>query len=196
MVAIARIDKLQNSSGQDTLVNGVPTRPGRIMEYLVCNGDGSSVKGNKSEHALPLIQTYRQAIYSYEIIPGSDIAYCPPHGASRVVYKFRYAMRWEADHAISHMKFFVDGVEVVYARHSRSARYQEDNSEFSWTIAIGGTANSNTGRVSEWKTPKSLAMWWRAYGGSNARSMHATNYYDGGGLLLPVVPTLTIIAIA
>jgi hypothetical protein len=196
MPAIARIDKLQNSSGQDTLVNGVPTRPGRIMEYLVCNGDGSSVKGNKSEHALPLIQTYRQNVYSYEIIPGSDIAYCPPHGATRVVYKFRYAMRWEQDHAISHMKFYVDGVEVLYARHSRSGRYLEDNSEFSWTIAIGGTANSNTGRVSEWKTPKSLAMWWRAYGGGNARSMHATNYYDGGGLLLPVVPTMTIIAIA
>jgi hypothetical protein len=65
-----------------------------------------------------------------------------------------------------------------------------------WTIAIGGTANSNTGRVSEWKTPKQLSMWWRAYGGSNHRSMHGTNYYDGGGLLLPVVPTLTIIAIA
>jgi hypothetical protein len=94
------------------------------------------------------------------------------------------------------MKFYVDGVEVLYARHCRSSRLPEDNSEFMWTIAIGGTTNFNTGRISEWKTPKTLSMWWRAYGTGNARSMHATNYYDGAGLLLRVVPTLTIIAIA
>jgi hypothetical protein len=196
MPGIVKVDRIQNSSGQDLLVQGIPRRPGRIMEYLICNGDGSSHLGNASDISVAEINNYRQAIYSYEIIPGSDVAYCPPAGATKVVYKFRYGMRWEGAHAISHIKFFIDSDEVVFARHSRSALYPEDNSEFMWTMAIGGTTNFNTGRVSEWKAPKTLSMWWRAYGGSNARSMHATNYYDGTTNLLRVVPTLTIIAIA
>lgn len=195
-MSVLRIDRLQNQAGQDLLVNGIPRQPGRIMEYLVCNADGSSDKGAVSEISLPWVQNYRQSVYNYEIIPGSEVAYCPPIGASRVIYKFRYQMRWEHDHAISHMKFFIDSDEVLWARHSRSGRYPEDNSEFMWTIAIGGTTNFNTGRVSEWTAPKRLSMWWRAYGSSNARSMHATNYYDGTGWLIPVVPTLTIIAVA
>jgi len=196
MPGIVRVDRIQNSSGQDLLVQGIPRRPGRIMEYLVCNGDGSSHLGNTSEISVAKIDNYRQAIYAYEIIPGSDISYCPPEGASRVVYKFRYGMRFEHEHSISHMKFFIDSNEVLWARHSRSSRLPEDNSEFMWTIAIGGTTNFNTGRISEWKSPKTLSMWWRAYGTSNARSMHATNYFDGGGNLLRVIPTLSIIAIA
>ena len=166
------------------------------MEYLVCNGDGSSDKGTVSEISLPWVQNYRPAVYSYEMIPASNVSYCPPHGATRVIYKFRYQMRFEHEHSISHIKFYIDSDEIIWARHCRSSRLPEDNSEFMWTMAIGGTTNFNTGRVSEWKAPKQLSMWWRAYGSSNARSMHATNYYDGGGLLLPVVPTLTIIAIA
>jgi hypothetical protein len=195
-MSVLRVNTIQNSSGQDLLVNGIPTRPGRVMEYLVCNGDGSSDLGAVSEISAAQINNYRQAIYSYEMIPGSDVSYCPPIGATRVIYKFRYGMRWEHDHAISHMKFYIDSDEIIFARHSRSGRYPEDNSEFMWTMAIGGTTNFNTGRVSEWIAPKRLSMWWRAYGSGNARSMHATNYFDGTGILLTVVPTLSIIAIA
>jgi hypothetical protein len=130
------------------------------------------------------------------VVTGSQITYTPPAGASKVVYKFEFAMNWLADHSIQHQKFFIDGNEVVSARMSRSGRYPEDKTPFEWPINIGGTANVNTGRQASWTAPKTLSIQSRWYGASNNRNAHATTYWDGTTSSQFVMPVLTIMAIA
>lgn len=196
MPSFLKVDTIRNNANEDVLVNGYPRRPGQVIEYLSSPCDGSSVTVGSGTYTFPNVTTQQGAVYSYTDVTGSNISYTPPTGTSRVVYDFHYAMRWEHDHAISHFKFFIDANEVTFARFSRSGRYPEDRYSFVWNIAIGGAGNVNTGRQATWTTAKTLKMQWRAYGTSNARSLHGTTYWDGTGSNQFSMPILTIIAIA
>lgn len=196
MASIVKATNWQSPAGVDYFVDGYPRRPGQIIEYLSSPCDGSTITGLSGSYVFPNVTTQQTTTTAYADITGSSIAYTPPAGTSRVIYKFDYAMRWEQDHAITHAKFFIDSNEVVYARHSRSGRYPEDRVPFEWTINIGGAANTNTGRLESWTSPKTLKMQIRRYGDSNARNLHGTTYWDGGASNQFSMPSLTIIAIA
>ena len=91
----------------------------------------------------------------------------------------------------------IDGVEVVFARHNHSATHDEDRNVFSWTIAIGGSANTNTGRQASWTSLKTLKMQFRPYSTSaNTQRLHSTYYWDGVASTQFSMPRLTIQAIA
>jgi hypothetical protein len=139
-------------------------------------------------------QTYVGATYTD--ITGSSITYTPPAGTTRVQYEFQFASYWQGAHAINDYKFFIDGAEVVYARHNRSAQYIEDRCTFVWTIAIGGTPSANTGRIATWTTPKIMKMQFRNYGGSNYANLHGTTYWDGTSSIQFSMPHIKITAIA
>lgn len=188
-----RVNNIEDLGGGDF---ELPKQPGEIIEYLTSPCDGSTVIGQSGTYTWPTV-TAQQAIDSnYNDLTGSTISYKPPVGASKVIYKFDFAMNWESDHAISNHKFFIDGVEVLYARHSRSGRYPEEKVPFEWVINIGGTTSTNTGRQASWTSLKTLKMQSREYGGNNARNAHVTRYWDGTESYQLVMPTLTLIAIA
>ena len=186
MPSTLRVDDIKNNANQDLLINGYPRRPGQVIEYLSSPCDGSSVTVGSGTYTFPNVTTTVSPVYSYTDVTGSNITYTPPVGTSRVIYDFHYTM----------FKFFIDANEVIFARFSRSGRYPEDRYSFVWNIAIGGSTNNNTGRQATWTTPKTLKMQWRSYGSSNARSLHGTTYWDGGGSTQFSMPVLTIIAIA
>jgi hypothetical protein len=191
-----RVNNIDNTGGTDLFVNGYPRQPGQIIEYLSSPCDGSTVTGASGGYTWPLVTGQQTLSASYQTLSGSQISYVPPAGTSRVVYSFNFAMRWEQDHAITHHKFFIDGIEVLWARQNRSGRFPEDKISFEWTINIGGTTNTDTGRQSSWTTNKTLLIQSRWYGASNARNAHSTSYWDGVGSNQFVMPTLKIIAIA
>ena len=191
-----RADTIQNTSGQSLFVNGYPRQPGQIIEYLTSPCDGSSVTVGSGTYTFQNVTTWPGIFSTYTDIMGSVLSYTPPAGTSRVLYRFNFGMWWNNPHAISHFKFFIDSNEVVFARHNRSGYYPEEKYAFEWPIAIGGTPNTNTGRLASWTTARSLKMQWRSYSSSNARQPHVTNYWDGAGSNQLVMPTLTIIAIA
>ena len=193
---VLRSNVLQNTAGVDLLVNGYPRRPGQIIECLTSPCDGSSVTVGSGTYTFQNVTTWPGIAYSYTDLTGSALTYTPPAGASRVVYKFDFGMWWQNDHSINHFKFFIGDNEVLFARHNRSGRFPEYKGPFEWPIAIGGTANTNTGRLASWTTPITLKMQWRAYGSGNAGQPHVTYYWDGAVGNFLVMPTLTITAIA
>jgi hypothetical protein len=168
---------------------------GSVLEYITGACDGSTKAGLNGSVTFQAVSTQQTAVYTYTDITGSTIAYVPPADATTVIYKFNFSVYWVNEHAISHYKFFIDSDEVVYARFNRSGRYPEDRYTFEWPIAIGGTANANTGRQATWTAPKTLKMQWRSYGSSNARSLHGTNYWDGAGSTQFCMPTISLIAL-
>lgn len=196
MASVLKVDELRNSAGTPLLVNGYPRQPGQILEVLASPCDGSSVTVGSGSYTVQNVTAQQTLSAAYQDITGSTITYVPPVGATKVIYEFCFALNWTADHSISHNKFFIDGVEVVYARFSRSGRYPEDKVTFEWPIAIGGVTNTNTGRQATWTTAKTLKMQSRWYGSANARNAHGTTYWDGASANIFVMPTIKITAIA
>jgi hypothetical protein len=186
-----RVNNLQLLSGANQF-----TKPGQIIEYLSSPCDGSTVVVSSGSYTFQNVTSVQGlSTNSFADNNGSTITYTPPVGATRVIYRYQFAMGWDQDHAISYHKFFIDGVEVTNAKWNRSGRYPEDKDTFEWPIAIGGTANPATGRQATWTTPKTLKIQSADYGDSNSRFMHGGNYghLSGGALSQPI---LTIIAIA
>jgi hypothetical protein len=196
MASTLKVDNLQNSAGANLLVNGYPRQPGQIIEYLTGVCDGTNVTVGSGTYTFPNVTTQQVGTVSYQTITGSNLQYTPPVGTSRVIYRFQLDSYWLNVHAINHYKFFIDSDEVVFARHNRSAQYQESRYSFEWTIAIGGSANANTGRLASWTTPKTLSMQFRIYGTTNNNNLHGTQYWDGTTSNQFSMPSLTIIAIA
>jgi hypothetical protein len=194
-----RVANVANAGGTNVLVNGYPTQPGQIIEYLTSPCDGSSVTGLSGSYTWPSVTAAQNFDATYATITGSQITYTPPPGTSKVIYKFDFTYRWgtETAHSIQHYKFFIDGVEVLHSRHNKSAQYLENKSSFEWTIPIGGTANTNTGRQATWTSPKTLLLQARRYAtSSNGGLIHQTFYWDGAASNQFSLPSLSIIAIA
>jgi hypothetical protein len=196
MASTIKVDNIQNSTGQDLMVNGYPRQPGQIIEYLTSPCDGSSVTGLSGSYTWPNVTAAQTLSATSQVVTGSQISYTPPAGTSKVIYRFEYALNWVTEHAISHQRFFIDGVEVTSARMNRSGRYPEDKTSFEWPINIGGSATAATGRQASWTTPKTLSVQSRWYSASNNRNAHATTYWDGTSSVQFIMPVLTIIAIA
>jgi hypothetical protein len=196
MTSTLKVDELQNLSGQVLLRNGYPLMPGRVIEHLSGLCDGSVINGVERSYTWPMVNSQYATLDSYQVVPGSYVAYLPPPGTTRVIYKFGCSVYRISEHAITHFKFFIDDNEVVFARHNRSGLQFEERSIFQWTMAIGSSQNNNTGRQSSWINPKALSMQVRRYGGSNYSNLHGTTYFDGGGSNQFSRPTLSITAIA
>ena len=164
-VGTIKANVIQTSGGTNVFANGIPQRSGSVIEYISSPCDGSTVVGISGSYTFQNVTAQQSDSYSYVDLTGSSITYTPPAGATRVIYRFEWASYWGSAHSISHNKFFIDGVEVLYARHSRSAYYHESRSQFEWTIHIGGNAWTNTGRQATWTTGKVMKIQYRSYGG-------------------------------
>jgi hypothetical protein len=191
-----QLDVLQNSRGQDLLVNGYPRQPGQVVEYLTTILDNSTMTGESVSYTASNITAQQVTTTTYADVNGSAINYVPPAAATRVIYQYQFSSYWTATaHSIQHFKFFIDGVEVLQARHNRSSTYYEDREKFEWIIPIGGVANTNTGRQATWTTAKILKLQTRRYG-SNSQDLNGTVYYAGATSNQFNRPQITIIAIA
>ena len=195
-VDTVQADNIQTKSGTSVISSGIPQRSGSIIEHISSPCDGSTVVGISGSYTFGNVTTYQTDSYSYIDINGSSITYTPPVGTTRVIYQFEWTCYWQSAHAITHNKFYLDGVEVLYARFSRSGYYQENRTSFTWTINIGGTPNTNTGRIATWTTPKIMKMQYRSYGGSDITYLHGTQYWDGNSGNQFSMPHLTIMALA
>lgn len=190
-----KVDTIQTTTGSTYMSNGLQTKSGQILEYLASPCDGSSVTVSSGTYTFQNVSTQQGVGSSYSDVTGSSISYVPPTGATKVIYRFTWSGYWVNAHGITHYKFFIDGNEIVYARHNRSAQYSEDKYTFEWPIAIGGSTNYNVGRLATWTSP--LAMKMQVYGyASNSKNLHGTTYWDGAGGNVFSMPHLSIIAIA
>jgi hypothetical protein len=180
-------------------VNGITTTaypPGTAIETLWGLCDGSTHSLLSGNYTVQSVTAAQGLSTTFADITGSSISYVPPVGATKVVYRFTFSNYWVGSHAILHLRFLIDGVEVTQSRHNRSATYNEQRYPFEWVIGIGGGDNPSTGRQNIWTTLKNLKMQARWYSGSNHANLHGTTYWDGTGSNQFNVPLINIIAMA
>ena len=171
---------------------GINFDTGSILEVVSSVCDGSTVGSYTFENvtANQLLTT------SFADTTGSSISYTPPSGATQVIYSFNYMAGFGDNHAIASHKFFIDSDEVVYARTTHGANSNGHfRITFTWTINIGGTADTNVGRLASWTSAKTLKLQSREYGGSNESILHNTMYWEATGTGQLSIPTLTITAV-
>lgn len=167
-----------------------------ILEQLFLNGNGDSVTVSSGTYSLSNITTFQAVNATYTDVTGSDIAYTPPSGATQVVYEFNYAMYGVTASIITHVKMFLDGNEITQARKTLNGggSYDGQHVNHRWAIAIGGTADTASGRVSTWTSPKTIKLQVRYYNSSYAGDLHKMVYWDGAALTQVVKPTMQITA--
>ena len=198
MASIINVDTIQNATGATYLANGYPQTAtlglgtGQIIEYLARPCDGGTMTGASGTYTVQNVTTQQATTDSYADVTGSSIAYTPPTGATRVVYRFTFGTYSVTTHDIIHFKFFIDANEVTYARHNRSGQYLENRATFEWTIPIGGSTDNASGRQATWTTPKTLKIQVRRYGASNYGNLHGSRYWDGGGSNQFQIPCISI----
>jgi hypothetical protein len=106
---------------------------------------------------------------SYAWVPGSYVDFTPLRTDSRISYIWRCPHAWSnANHAISHWKFYVNG--EVYYYHSTSGRHIEDGSVLKWDVPSWGTTEGRIGYQI------------RSYQNDNHEvRLYTTYYWDGTG---------------
>lgn len=171
-------------------------RKGEIIEVLTSVCDGSSVEVKSGTYTFPTATT-QDLSTTYATASGSNITYTPPAGTRQVIYEYEHQLAWNNDHAISHWRLYIAGVEVTGARTSLSGRYPERREHHTWVFNIGGVSNQATGRQSAWTTPKELRWDAREYGTSNRNDrVNYTTYWDGTGGAEFSYPVIKITALA
>lgn len=202
MTSILKVDNIQNASGTSALSidsSGnidLTNKAGQALEVLAMNCDGEDYVVRSGTYTSTNVNSSLNLSTTYQVVTGSQITYTPPTGTKSVVYQFNFQIRGIDAHGIAHLKFFVDGTEIVYARTNLSAnsamagRYQ-----YQWVVPIGGTTSSNTGRQSSWTTGKVMKLEAREYGSSNESRIHESAHWNGSGTNTFMAPSICITSI-
>ena len=169
----------------------------RVLEVVASPCDGSKINSSRGDVTFQNVTGPQDFSTSYVDISGSTISYCPPVGTKQVIYEFSDMVTNHDDViSIGHFKFFIDSDEVIYHRKNVSGEDIEGFYTFRYIINIGGSADTNTGRVASWTTHKTLKMQGREYHATNnAISVHETDHWDGAGTNMFSQPSLQITAI-
>ena len=184
------------SGGQVTFATNPILGSGQILEIVSSVCDGSTVTVGSGNYTFQNVSGTQLFTTSFADVTGSSISYTPPAGTTQVVYEFNYHASFHDNHAIASLKFFIDSDEVVYGRHTYGAI---DNFHgrltFKWVINIGGSADTNVGRLASWSGAKTLKLQGREYGSNNESAIHSTAYWENTGTGQLSIPTLTITSI-
>ena len=167
-----------------------------IIEQLFLNGNGDSVTVPSGTYSLANVTAKQALTTSYADITGSSISYTPPAGATQVVYEFNYRLYGVNPSIITHFKMYLDSDEITQARKQigGGGSYDGEHINHRWSIAIGGTADTASGRVASWTTAKTIKLMGRNYSSTYAGNVHEMVYWDGASLAQVVVPTMQITA--
>ena len=181
-------------SGDGSALTGIASSP--VLEYMVGVADGSTIVTSQDSYVMANVTAGQNIGTAYAVINGSSIAYTPPTGTKKVIYRFTFMNRWEGAHGICHIRFYIDGNEVTSARTGSSSQYVEDLVNFEWIINVGDGDNTANGKINTWTADKTLQLRAREYGGGNGVELHRTRYWDGADSPQLHKPTLTVIAVA
>jgi len=101
--------------------------------------------------------------------PGGFVDFTPRNAQSRIHFMWRIPHAWSnATHAISHWRFFVNG--ICYYWHSQSGVHIEDANVIQWDVPSWGTSSGRIGYQV------------RSYSNDNHEvRLNTTYYWDGTG---------------
>jgi hypothetical protein len=197
-MALSKIQSESVNLSDNFAFTGTVTGAGsNIIEQLFLNGNGDSVTVPSGTYSLSNITVKQALTESYADITGSNISYTPPAGATIVVYEFNFRVYGAYPSVITHFKMYIDSDEVTQTRktYGGGGSYDGEHVNFRWAIAIGGSANTASGRVASWTSAKTIKLMGRNYANvSYGANVHENVYWDGAALAQVVVPTMQITA--
>ena len=170
-------------------------KSGSIIEEVSSPCDGSQITVGSGAYTVQDVTAVQQMTGSFVDINGSTLAYTPPSIATRVVYEFTCQETYIDAHAVGHHKFFIDSDEVVNARFNIRGYYTGHKVFFRWVINIGGSADTDDGRLASWTSAKTLKIQAREYSSGNEMRIHQTNTWEGVNNTQFCKPTISIKAI-
>lgn len=166
-----------------------------VLEQFLCPCDGSAIVLQDGSKTIANVSS-DQVLSTWADVNGSTIAYTPPTGTTQVIYEFHCPWGYaDSNFPIIGFKFFIDSDEVVYARRSVSAEDGDNVFVFKWGINIGGSANTNTGRLASWTSAKTLKMQAEEYSTSYEGKLFQSNHHGSSGTDTFMQPLLGITAI-
>ena len=170
---------------------------GNVKEVLTMLCDGGTYTVPSGDYTTTNVTAKQNLTTSFSDVNGSVVDYTPPAGTTVVVYEFNFGFTRGNDvHPIGSYIFFIDGVEVVSARHTLGvSSTPELVTTLKYVIPIGGTADTNTGRQASWSGAKTLKIQAREYSGSYEVNLFSTYHWAGGVSDEVSKPTLTITAL-
>jgi hypothetical protein len=171
-------------------------RNGEVIEVLslVCNGETQTVLSGT--YTAPDVTAAQLMTTTLADLTGSEIAYTPPSGTTRVIYRFSFVASYVDAGAIGDFPLFLDSDEVLHARSGTSGYYTEAQHHVEWTFRIGGSNDTDTGRVASWGSAKTIKIQAREHTSSYEFKVHETVSWAGVGGNHLSVPRITIEAIA
>lgn len=138
----------------------------------------------------PTVTAFQNLSQTYADVTGSEFTYTPPDNTNFVVYEYIFQITRHSNDAtnVSFWRFYIDGVEVPFARSTYAAEDIGGQMRFMWTIGIGNQglggsdrANANIGAVSSWSSDKTLKLRARDYSGLHCR-LHSSDRWDGADI--------------
>jgi len=201
------VDSIKDKTGTRQLASdsgsvwswGANVPKGSVIEQFMSPCDGSAITVQSGTYTVGNVSTAQEGTTSHADITGSTISYTPPTGTQTVIYNFDFQASFSDASVIGHFSFFIDSDEATYAR-SEISSWETNNLagiyNFRWGINIGGSANTNTGRVASWTSAKTLKMTFREYSSSYEMQLHTTQHWDGGVTNQFHIPRIGITALA
>ena len=167
----------------------------REQFFYPCNGEQITTASGATL-TFPNVTAEQDGTTTWTDLTGSSISYTPPSGTKTVIYKFVFENSRDADAlGISSFKLFIDSDEVVHARWSYSGEKIGGLVTIEWPIRIGGSADTNTGRVATWTQNKTIKLQYRENSSNSETKAHQTRYWDGDAADTFVIPRIGITAL-
>ena len=175
------VKKLETTANGATVTGHISGAHG-VLEQFFCVCDGSTIALTSGNRTVQDVTADMALNNTFTDLTGSTIAYTPPAGAKQVIYEFHFACTPEDANIIFHTKLFLDSDEVNMARMSYRANDSfTDRIVQKWAFNIGGTADTNSGRVASWTSDKTIKMQAREYSTGNEAYLHRLTNWDGSG---------------
>ena len=167
-----------------------------VLEQFLCPCDGSSIVLQDGSKTIANVSSDQVLSTSWADVNGTTIAYTPPTGTTQVIYEFHCPWGYaDTDFPIIGFKFFIDSDEVVYARRSVSAQDGDNVFVFKWPINIGGSADTNTGRLASWTSSKTLKMQAEEHHSNYEGKLFQSNHHGSSSTDTFMQPLLGLTAI-
>ena len=184
--------------GDGTVTGLSTTITNKVLEQFFYPCNGETVTTSEGDITLPNVTAVHNATTTFADLTGSSIAYTPPTGTKTVIYRFcfQHGKPDGNELHISNFKFFIDNNEVLYSRTTVSAEDPNDIVVFEWPIRIGGTADTNTGRVASWSSDKTLKMQMREHHANYPTIAHEAAWWEGTGTWVFSMPRIGITALS
>ena len=170
---------------------------GTILESFSTPCDGSAITVPSGTYTVGNVTAEQTLSTTYADVGGSTIAYTPPTGTKNVIYQFHVSGASGDTYPIAHFKFFIDSDEVTYFRNTMSAYFSDFGVRvLRWSINIGGSAVTATGRQATWTSAKTLKIQAREYTSNYEATLFKSYEWDGSASIQPFQqPQLSITSI-